>query len=199
MLSDVHGELRALERALDLSDRAGVETIALLGDLFDFVEEADACARLLDGWSVVGVYGNHEAEVAQAVAAGELELEPVTIDLLTRLQDQVIIDEVRLIHDVPAWEQPDPVQALFGRGSQNGHKTAAWVTLSGHTHVRLARTEHGPVDISRGRLQLKQHRRYLVNPGALAVGQFAMWDRESHEIRFHQLDDWDATRTRSRR
>ncbi len=191
MLSDVHGELRTLTRALDHCRETGIETIALLGDLFDKVEEADRCAAALNGWHVVGVYGNHEREIALAAAAGEIHVEPETLDLLGGLGEQVLTDEYCLIHEAEAWGQHDPVAALFQRsGTSNGYRPASWITFAGHTHVRSARTESGPLDINRGTLKLSAVRNYLINPGALAVGQYAIWDREEHIITFHQLEDW---------
>ncbi|HEU5422283.1 MAG TPA: metallophosphoesterase family protein, partial [Nitrolancea sp.] len=60
LISDVHGAAGTLERALAACRREGVETVALLGDLIDRPEQADACALVLAQWRVVGVYGNHE-------------------------------------------------------------------------------------------------------------------------------------------
>ena len=191
VLSDVHGELRTLTRALAHCRETGVETIALLGDLFDKVEEADRCAGALDGWHVVGVYGNHEREIALAAAAGEIQVEAFTLDLLGGLSAQVRTDEYCLMHEAEPWGQHDPVAALFQRSeSSNGYRPASWITFAGHTHVRSARTESGPLDIARGTLRLSAVRNYLINPGALAVGQYAIWDREEHHITFHQLEDW---------
>jgi predicted phosphodiesterase len=191
VLADVHGELRALRRALLLCHELGVSSIAVLGDLFDRVEEADRVAEEFEGWDVFGVYGNHEREVALAAAAGELTLDERTTHLLSKLQSEVIISDVRLTH-APEHGEYDPLSQLFNRTlrPRNSNGAAHWITFSGHTHVRHARTEHGPLDISRGRISLVRTRRYHVNPGALSIGQFAIWDREEHAIHFHQLGDW---------
>ena len=191
VISDVHGELRTLTRALDHCRETGVGTIALLGDLFDKVEEADRCADALGGWHVVGVYGNHEREIALAATAGEIQVEPSTLELLGGLSNEVRTDEYHLVHEAEPWGQHDPVAALFERsGTSNGYRPASWITFAGHTHVRSARTESGPLDIARGTLRLSAVRNYLINPGALSVGQYAIWDREEHHITFHQLEDW---------
>ena len=62
-----------------------MRTIALLGDLLDRTEQADACAEALAGWDVVGVYGNHEREIALA-AAREVDLRAETVRLLSGLR-----------------------------------------------------------------------------------------------------------------
>lgn len=190
VFSDIHGELRALRRALIVCDELGVTSIAVLGDLFDRIEEADRVAVELDGWDVFGVYGNHERDVALAAAAGELTLDARTTALLSKLQAELVVDDVRLLHH-PDHGEHEPLARFFGRApASNGHIESHWITFSGHTHVRLARTEHGPLDISRGRISLAPSRRYHVNPGALSIGQFVIWDREEHTIYFHQLEDW---------
>jgi hypothetical protein len=114
-----------------------------------------------------------------------------TLQLLSRLQAQVTIGDIRLVHDSDESDH-DPVAQLFSRErATNGHAAnTPWITFHGHTHVRRARSEHGPLDISRGRISLSRARRYDVNPGALSIGQFIIWDREELTIRFHQLEDW---------
>lgn len=187
--ADVHAETSTLEQALEECHAAGVETIALLGDLFDRAEEADRCAAVLAGWQVAGVYGNHEREIALAAAAGEIPLEDQTIQLLSRLEERIVIgDEVCLVHEEEGWGQVDPMALLFQRQASNGHQSGARITFAGHTHFRSARDERGSIDIARGTLTLEEQRRYLINPGALADGQYAVWYRVSSVVEFHQLD-----------
>jgi predicted phosphodiesterase len=189
LFADVHAETRTLERALEQCDIAGVETIALLGDLFDRPEEADRCAEVLAGRHVTGVYGNHEREIALAAAAGEIPMRDDTIRMLSRLEERIIIDDVCLVHEEERWGQIDPIARMFQRQESNGHNSAARITFAGHTHFRSARDERGHLDIARGSLRLEIHRRYLINPGALAAGQFAIWNRSAEIIDFHQIED----------
>ncbi|HEX3721727.1 MAG TPA: metallophosphoesterase family protein [Nitrolancea sp.] len=188
LFADVHGAYSTLEHALDQCQTVEVTTIALLGDLFDRAEQADRCALALSGWDVIGVYGNHEREVA--VAAGDYrgELRDETLDLLSGLQARVLIDDVCFTHEEEQWGQHDLLARIRRGDEQNGHHPDARITFAGHTHFRSARDEHGPLDISRGMLMLSDRRRYLINPGALASGQYAIWDRESHVVLFHQIE-----------
>src|SRR5436190_22407908 len=63
LIADVHGHVESLREALARCREWGVEAVVLLGDLFDRVDEADACVDALAGWRVIGVVGNHEREV----------------------------------------------------------------------------------------------------------------------------------------
>ena len=190
LFADVHAATRILARALDDCRAAGVDTVALLGDLFDRDEQADRCAEALHGWPVLGVYGNHEREAALAATTGELALNDVTIALLAALGEELEIDDVRLTHEVTSWGQADPYARLFGRATAVAHPPGPRVTFTGHTHYRQARDDRGPLDIAHGELFLAAGRRYLINPGPLLTGQFAIWDRDADVVRFRhvQLD-----------
>lgn len=189
LFADVHAEIRSLERALDQCRESNVETIVLLGDLFDRAEEADRCAEALAEWDVTGVYGNHEREIALAAAAGEIPLGEETILMLSRLRERIDVGDICLVHEEERWGRIDPIAKMFHRHVEpNGHHEAR-ITFAGHTHFRSARDERGHLDITRGSLTLEDHRRYLINPGALAAGQFAIWNRETRVIEFHEIED----------
>ena len=191
VFADVHGAHGTLGRALEHCREAGVGTVALLGDLFDRLEQADPCAGALAGWPVVGVYGNHEREAALAAAAGRVPLRDETVRLLSALRERVVVGEVCLLHEVASWERLDPGARFFGRGAATSGRRPegpARITFAGHTHYRHARDERGPLDIARGTLALHPARRYLINPGALAAGQFAIWDRAGQVVYFRQVE-----------
>lgn len=187
LFADVHGEHANLRRALARCREEGVSTIALLGDLVDRTEQADACAVPLVGWHVVGVYGNHEREIALAAATGRVELHADTLRLLGGLAGRVVIDDVSFLHEAEHWGHGATLARLMPAAGAHGAPVDARITFAGHTHVRQARDERGPIDIARGRLTLDPRRRYLINPGALAIGQYAVWDRTTQIVQFHQV------------
>lgn len=189
LFADVHGAHRTLERALHLCRTEEVSTVALLGDLVDRTEQADACAVLLSGWQVIGVYGNHERDIALAASELGSRLREETLRLLSVLQENVVVGDVCLTHEVEHWGQHDLLDRLFRRDESSEQVDHVRITFAGHTHYRHARDEHGPIDITRGELRINDRRRYLINPGALATGQYAIWDRESHVVLFRQVED----------
>lgn len=189
LFADIHGTHETLREALAECRAEGVTTIALLGDLLDRTEQADVCAEALAGWHVVGVYGNHEREIAMAAAQGEIALRQETIRLLSGLREEVALDDVLLTHEAEQWgHHQNPLARLLHHAEANGHHGQARITFAGHTHFRQARNERGPIDITRGRIILDPRRRYLINPGALAAGQFAIWDRTTQVIQFRQIE-----------
>ncbi|HEY8599099.1 MAG TPA: metallophosphoesterase family protein [Thermomicrobiales bacterium] len=188
IFADVHGAERTLAHALADCRAAGVEQIALLGDLFDREEQADACARALAEWPTIGVWGNHEREIVQR-AADHGRLARATVRLLTGLAEELFVDDVCLIHEAPQWGRAATLARLaspMAPSASPPEPGAARITFAGHTHHRAARDERGPLDLGRGVLTLAQNRRYLINPGALLAGQYAIWNRETDVVRFCQ-------------
>ena len=186
LFADLHGERRSLVGALVACRAAGVGQIALLGDLFDRIEQADACADALAGWPTIGVWGNHEREIALAAATAGI-LAPATVALLIGLREELVVDEVCLTHEATHWGRSAALARLVTRPAAPAPPLAhdaARITFAGHTHHRAARDERGPLDLGRGLLTLEPARRYLINPGALAVGQYAIWDRDRGVVRF---------------
>ncbi|MEX2426236.1 MAG: hypothetical protein WD401_05665, partial [Thermomicrobiaceae bacterium] len=59
--------------------------------------------------------------------------------------------------------------------------------FTGHTHVRYASDERGPLDISLGRIHLRAAGRYIINPGAVVDGQFAIWNRQADHVEFRRV------------
>lgn len=188
VFADVHGAQKTLVNALADCRAAGVDQIALLGDLFDRQEQADRCASALADWPTIGVWGNHEREIVQHAAA-DGTLAPATIGLLSGLAEELVIGDVCLMHEAAQWARTATLARLTRRPASDGARSEAGqarITFAGHTHHRAARDEHGPLDVGRGVLTLAPTRRYLINPGALLVGQYAIWNRVTDAVRFCQ-------------
>lgn len=188
IFADVHGAQQTLVHALADCRTAGVEQIALLGDLFDREEQADSCARALAEWPTIGVWGNHEREIVHD-AAVHGRLAQSTICLLTGLAAELFVDDVCLIHEAEQWARAATLARLalpLTPGVGHSELVQARITFAGHTHHRAARDQYGPLDLGRGVLTLAASRRYLINPGALLAGQYAIWNRETGVVRFCQ-------------
>ncbi len=184
LFADAHGHTDLLQQALRICEQERVEEIVLLGDLIDRSDQADACALALKGWSVSGVFGNHEHEMMEALAIGDdLGLRPETIEMFMSLEPAIVIDDVCFCHDtIPL----APVQAPhhFVNRAIAPALPPYHIVFSGHTHFRHARDEHGPLELSTNSITIRPHRRYRINPGPLTAGQFAIWDRAANLVRF---------------
>ncbi len=81
ILSDIHGNLPALEQALEMGGRLGVTRWVCLGDVIDGGPWNNECARLIRDRRIVTVRGNHDVGFIDGIACDVsefLELLPLT-------------------------------------------------------------------------------------------------------------------------
>jgi predicted phosphodiesterase len=178
VISDIHGEHRVLSSVLESCRNADVHAIVLLGDLFDRIEQAQCCFDALSSWPTAGVLGNHELEALRhSSTAASVSALP---SLIKNLEVEFRLDDALFIHDALDLHH-------YQRSSHSDDHSPERVVFAGHTHYRSARDERGPIDISLGRIHLRDDRRYVINPGAVVDGQFAIWDRQESLVMFERV------------
>ncbi len=214
ILSDVHGNLEALEAVL--SAASDVDRSWCLGDLVGYGPDPEACVARIRGRCSLVLAGNHDLGVTGRLNLGDFNpvaaeallwtrsrLSPEALAYLKGLPSQVEVPElgVLLVHGSPR----DPVwEYIFSPGQilEVLRETPVPLTFVGHTHNAFWAAydpESGELEVE-GRpagqtLRLEGGRRYLINPGS--VGQprdgdpraaFALWDTETGEIRFERVE-----------
>jgi predicted phosphodiesterase len=188
VISDIHGNLHALEAVLRDLDREQPDAIWCLGDLVGYGPRPNRCCRVVAERVDLCLAGNHDLGVlgttrevdlvdfsADAAASarwtqGVLEDEPRAY--LASLEPSAIMAGAELFHGSPR----DPVwdYVLSGEAALTALElTTAPVVLVGHSHIPLAivladqRLEGG---IAAGGTEKDlAHGRWLLNPGS--VGQ----------------------------
>ena len=158
IFSDVHGNLDALEAALDFFDTQQVTEYLCLGDLVGYGAEPEECVRLLRKLRCVMVAGNHDYGVGgktpidsfnpdarEALLWTQRHMTLVIRDFLGSLELVEIIPahSFRLVHGSPSaprrWDYVldwSDIEYEFDFFSDR-------VCLLGHTHVPFA-ARHGP-------------------------------------------------------
>jgi diadenosine tetraphosphatase ApaH/serine/threonine PP2A family protein phosphatase len=217
VLSDVHGNLAALEAVLADIDSVAPDELWCLGDLVGYNARPNECVALVRDRVDLCLVGNHDL-----VVRGDLSLEEFSSDAaaaarwsrdtlgveerayLRKLAPLGDRDGVSLYHASPRdpiWEYvvtPDVALACLARQRTN-------LALVGHSHVALALhlsagSLHGGVATAGATFDL-EGRRCLLNPGS--VGQprdrdpRAAWlllDLEENRATFHRVD-YDVERT----
>src|SRR3712207_3468821 len=92
ILSDIHGNLEALEAVLADAAAQGAEKIAVLGDVIDYGPDPVACLERVSAAAEVWLVGNHEEE---AVAPSEeQEPSPILQWSLPRLEESAVWQEL---------------------------------------------------------------------------------------------------------
>jgi len=196
VISDIHGNLHALEAALTQIDRLGITEVVCLGDIVGYGPFPDKCVDLVIRCCSIIVRGNHD----EAVINPECEIEfngpareaimwtrgvlgPLHLDALCRLAATAHPhDEVLCIHDSPAGAPTDYVHDAYAASLAFPAFTEP-VCLVGHTHVPVVFDAQGvngepgkpvsPGDIVTHTpkpgvpMSLCPQRRYVCNPGSI--------------------------------
>ena len=210
VISDVHGNLHALEAVLEAIAREGPDELWCLGDLVGYGPRPNACCRLVAERADACLVGNHDLAVL-----GDLELDVFSPDAeasarwtascldpepeayLRSLAPRGRREEIGLYHGSPrdpVWEyvlSTDVAAAVLQEAPER-------VVLVGHSHVALAFGQSGSradgdaapegteVDLATGE-------GWLLNPGS--VGQ----PRDGDPRAAYLLLDLDAGRATFRR
>jgi predicted phosphodiesterase len=210
VLSDIHGNLHALDAVLESVAADAPDAVWCLGDLVGYGPRPNRCCTLVAERADVCLIGNHDLGVL-----GRLDLDDFSYDAAAsaRWTAEVLEDEPRAFlaslepageaHDVafyhasardPVWEYVlTPVAALASFSSSE-----ARILLVGHSHIALAfalvdwtlETIIAPADME---LDLSGDGRWIVNPGS--VGQ----PRNGDPRACYMLLDLDAGRADYRR
>ena len=196
VISDIHGNLHALQAVLARIDRLNVDGILCLGDIVGYGPYPDRCIDLVTRCCTVTVRGNHDDAVIntkrelefngyarQAIIWTRGVLGPLHFAALNRLKE---IDHphesVMCVHDSPTPGPTDYVHdtriaAIAFAGVDRP------ICLIGHTHVPMvfeAPAVNGGASLTAGEIvaygprdrmsiPLDVSRRYICNPGS--VGQ----------------------------
>lgn len=198
VISDIHGNLEALDAVLADARREEVDAIVCLGDVVGYGADPNACLERVRAEAKATVLGNHDAaacnprladnfnEVARAAIAWTRQtLTPDNLEVLQHLPYDFVEADTRYVHaspDEPAgWHY-----ILTEQEAWNAFEACAEpVCFVGHSHVPLR------VLMRRGRLVVAEadvvdigpDERALLNVGS--VGQprdgdwrasYALWD-----------------------
>lgn len=126
LLSDIHGNLEALDAILRDAEARGAERIAVLGDTIDYGPDPRACLERVADVAEVWLTGNHEREAIAASPEAEPVFRPLIEWSVTQLEGS------------PAW-----AKAKERMGSQGFDGAATWVGPDVHfTHA----SPRAPID-----------------------------------------------------
>jgi len=184
VLSDIHGNLEALEAVLAEVDRIGVDSVCSLGDIVGYGPSPAACVEIVRRRAAVSLTGNHDAAVAgltsledfnefarSAVEWSAAQLGAGDIEYLRTLPYTHRAPELLLVHASPI--EPERWHYIHGRADIGEHFAAFSERLCfvGHSHRPGVYAIRGDSSVARCGVfeALQPGQRYLVNAGS--VGQ----------------------------
>lgn len=186
IISDTHGNLDALQAALDVLYRQDVDRIACLGDTVGYGAQPNECCDLVKEIADIAVLGNHDAVVTgkldsrychaaaqRALVYSREQLNGENLAWLDSLAYLVEENGACFCHGSPFdAESFDYVFSLDKAALLTGrYDELADVTFVGHSHLTTAYivTERMSLQVSAPRFRLRQGVKYVFNVGS--VGQ----------------------------
>jgi len=210
VVSDIHGNLHALEAVLPAVDAAGVDEVWCLGDTVGYGPRPNECCARVRERAALCLAGNHDLVVLGAIPVDDFSgdasaaalwtqtvLSPEAREFLEPLVPAAKRPGVELFHGSPrdpVWDYVLSEQV----GCWSLRATDAPVVLVGHSHVALGLRDLGDDGVAGGlapagtELDLACGR-WLLNPGS--VGQ----PRDGDPRAAWLLLDLDAQRASFRR
>jgi predicted phosphodiesterase len=184
VLTDVHGNLQALQAAVDELRAAGVDEWLCAGDMIGYGPQPNECVELIAELGARCVVGNHELMLLGELSGestGSLCRETMpwthsavrddTRALLAGLPRTITVGEVVMTHaslDSPERYIRGETRAADQLALLSHEHPAARLLVLGHTHEQWAFSQtHGRVEPSEeGLVELPAPDRFLLNPGA---------------------------------
>ena len=209
VVSDIHGNLEALDATLDRLSGLGVSRIVCLGDVVGYGADPNACVEAVRKRAEISLAGNHDWA---AVGLEDTEyFNPIALAAIRWTSTSLTAENASWLKHLPLMANEGEAQFVHASPDRpetwpyiSDHVEARWalaasearVCFVGHSHVAFACAERGPDEVTgEGSMRLTAGDRYLVNAGS--VGQprdsdpraaFAVWDREADEVHLHRVD-----------
>jgi len=212
LISDIHGNIDALEAVLSDIDQQGITEILCLGDIVGYGAAPAECLRLVRKRCKAIVIGNHDAYTL--VNLEGYQMEKRVRDGILHAQKSLTGEEKRWIRSLPlstevgaitivhaTLHKPDSFEYLKGRADFLRHfeKQRTPVSFYGHTHKPEIALLRGDLDVGfgipgEGEVLLDRARACAINVGS--VGQprdgstratYGIYDSEEHSFTLRRV------------
>ena len=204
IISDIHGNLEALEAVLSDLERYHPDRIVCLGDLIGYGPDPEAVIKMISGLGITCVLGNHEAALTSEkelawlnFLARENNIETKTLlsetsqNFCESLPRSVSIEDGSFVHGCP----PDSIlKYLYMLSDEDIAKLVETLPerrfFVGHTHelqiIMVSRSEVNRTKLLEGSFKLDDDKTYLINVGSVghprdgnSKAKYVLWDRET--------------------
>lgn len=185
IISDIHGNLEALQAVLDFLKGEGIDDVVCLGDLVGYGANPNECIDLVRKTTDQIIAGNHDwgavgltdtsffNQVARAAIEWTAEiLTEASKTFLARLPLTITKGDLLFVHGTPS--SPEQWDYLFRSADAlrefQGFTQQACCIGHSHTPLMFARNQKGMVfQVNYSEQRIEDERRYIINVGS--VGQ----------------------------
>ncbi len=185
IISDIHGNLEALQSVLADIERREIESIICLGDVVGYGPNPNECVELIREKAEFILAGNHDhapigkLDVAYfnpwartAIEWTRQQLDESSVEFLLSLPLKLEIDGFTVVHSTPHDPEEWNYIITIGDAVKNFPEFKSQVCFIGHSHVPMT-ISLDELDICRvvreNPLHIEKQLRYIINVGS--VGQ----------------------------
>jgi len=213
VISDIHGNLAALETYFTVIDRIGVDRTVCLGDVVGYNPWPNECIDLLKKHGIPTIMGNHDRVAAgiqepnlfndlarEAVLWTREHLTDKNCNYLKLLPETMTVDKrFLLVHG--SISDPDEYILTPAAAARNistlRETTDARVCFFGHSHVVSCFSSLGTSEPSQvpDEVLLMSDCWYLINPGSIGQprdgdsrASFLIFHEEDNRVEFHRFE-----------
>ena len=194
IISDIHANLEALEKAFEIIDYKNIDRVYCLGDTIGYGANPNECLAELISRGVLSIIGNHDKAALDLRVAAQFnkyaraavewtakQLTQAHIDYLSHLPYTIVGDECTFVHATP--DKPDEWNYIVSDYDAQEFfeffdTPICWV---GHSHVSGVFCEDMKT------MEVMKGKRFIVNVGSIGQPRNGDW-RLSFGI--FDLDEW---------
>jgi diadenosine tetraphosphatase ApaH/serine/threonine PP2A family protein phosphatase len=184
IISDIHSNLEALQKALEIIDEKKVEEIVCLGDLVGYGANPNECVELTRKRAGCILLGNHDQAVfdlsqtehfnRHARTAAYWTNQTLTqenLEYLKSLPFQHVIDDLTFVHASP--RDPEQWEYVFSahEAKTNFESFQTRICFVGHTHIPGI----FPEDLKTQNSGVTWENRYIINVGSVGQPRDGNW------------------------
>ncbi|NIM20686.1 MAG: metallophosphoesterase [Candidatus Latescibacteria bacterium] len=221
MISDIHGNLEALQAALELADKFKPYQLVCLGDIVGYGADPKACIDIMGEKANLVLAGNHDLAVAGIISSEDFN--PIALESLKWTEGILSDEEKELLANLPlqyidgdyCFTHASPIEPMnfhYVRTVEDVEEVFSAIgqrfCFIGHTHLPvIARIsmENGKLDIVREtRTDLLDEFRYFVNVGSIGQPRdsnpdacMVLFDEEYQTLEFIRVP-YDITTSRDK-
>lgn len=194
IISDIHGNIEALEASLRSLDKETIDEIVCLGDVVGYGANPSECVDLVRKLTKISILGNHDAAVAgrmdysyyydaarDALDWCKKELSEENISWLAERPYEVRVGNIQFCHGSPIY--PEEFEYIFTREKAKEllphREELAEVTFIGHSHLTkcFALSTDEAFNVRGSEFLLRDQYKYIITAGS--VGQPRDYDPRS--------------------
>ena len=158
IVSDIHGNLRALEYIINYADKENIKTILNLGDIFGGENDKEVFLKIINDKRFISVRGNHDDNISGYITDNSLKecilrYKNIPLKRVVTLGDRKFL----MVHSRETSNRDIPI--IYNGGSIeefiDDYSEEVDYVLMGQTHLQMLLTYYG--------------KKTIINPGSLGL------------------------------